>query len=117
MRNLEQVLSPKDACVLYDPPLPVDGNPGMLRRISEAYHWPVEDLKLWQHPVRQAELARNRRQEVQQELSKLMYPLNVPIPFKVDDDGKISTGTPERKLERCRIDQCSDSLMTPSRST
>lgn len=105
MKTLETVLPVKDACVLYDPLIETDGNPGMLRRISEAYHWPLDSLKLWQFPRKQTEALKTPTKEGHQELAKLMMPLSVPIPFKVNEDGKIAVGTPERKLHRCRVDQ------------
>lgn len=105
MKTLQMVLPVKDACVLYDPLIETDGNPGMLRRISEAYHWPVDSLKLWPFPQQRAEASKKPTQEIQQESIKLTMPLSVPIPFKVNEDGKIAYGMPERKLERCRIDQ------------
>ena len=105
MKSLEQVLPAKYSCFLYDPLTESDGNQGVLRRVSETYHWPVESLKQWRFPRRQTELSRNPSSEVQQELSRFMIPLTVPIPFQMSEDGKVAIGTPERKLQRCRIDQ------------
>lgn len=104
MYFLEQVLPASDICVIYDPLSDEDGRSGLLKRISQVGKWPVEDLKLWPHPRRQFAESRQRTPERDDELHRLAAPFNVPIPFKVDNEGKATLGVPERKLQRCRMD-------------
>ena len=104
MHNLEQFLPASDVCVLYDPLSDEDGRAGLLQRVSKVGNWPVESLKLWPYPRRQQEESRQPSPEREQEWQRLTIPFNVPIPFKVDSEGKTTLGTPERKLQRCRTD-------------
>ncbi|WP_010584742.1 tetratricopeptide repeat protein [Schlesneria paludicola] len=102
MNRLEEALPTTDACVLYSPLIDREGNGGKLSRIATAGNWPVDSLKLWQFPHRQTEASRKPDESTSQEFQKLSLPFTVPIPFKVDQEGKVTTEAPERKLQRFR---------------
>lgn len=106
MFNVEQVLPAKNACVLYEPLMDdVDNQPGLLRRISETYNWPIESLAPWKYPSRQLAASQQPTKEAQQELANLTGPFSVPYPIKQGNDGKITVGAPEWKLQRLRVAQ------------
>ncbi len=101
---LEQTLPADEICVLFDPLTNKDQSSGLLHRIAAAGGWPIDSLKLWRYPQRQSEASRHPTQESSQELQRLLMPFNVPIPFKIGDDGKPIMGSPERKLQRYRME-------------
>lgn len=102
MNRLEEALPTTDACVLYSPLIDGEGTGGQLSRIAAAGGWTAENLKLWQFPHRQIESSRKLDEASAQEFQKLSVAFSVPIPFKVDKDGKVTTDAPERKLQRFR---------------
>ena len=104
MSRLEEALPTTDACVLYSPLIDGDGSGGKLKRIAMAGGWAVDSLKLWQFPQRQHEASRKFDEPTAIEFQKLSAPFTVPIPFKVDQEGKVTTDQPERRLQRIRSD-------------
>ena len=104
MHNLEQYLPASDVCIIYDPLSDEDGRQGLLQRISKRGHWPVESLKLWPYPRLQQEEMKRPGAERQHEFQRHTVPFSVPIPVKMDAQGKPTIGIPERKLQRCRMD-------------
>jgi hypothetical protein len=104
MYNLEQALPTSDVCVIYDPVSDEGDRSGLLQRVAKAGDWSNENLKLWPYPrLQQAELMRPNP-EREKEWQQLTVPFSVPIPVKVDQEGKQTIGIPERKLQRCRTD-------------
>ena len=118
MQSLEQALPTTDACRLYDPLMDDTGKSGSIERIAAAAGRSPDQLKPWNYPQRQFELMSHigESPEISQQLQNLGTPLQVPIPFQVDKraenaanpnekkEPKFIFGTPERKLERIRID-------------
>ncbi len=102
MFNLEQVLPPSDLCVLYDPLMDDEGRVGQLNRVAKFGGWPAESLKSWSYPRLQVLELRSITEEKVQESQRLTLPFSVPIPVKVDDEGKATVGVPERKMQKTR---------------
>ena len=102
MYNLEQVLPPSDLCVLYDPLMDEEGRIGQLNRAAKSGGWPVESLKSWAYPRIQLMELRSPSDEKVQENQRLTLSFVVPIPVKIDDQGKATAGVPERKMQKTR---------------
>ncbi len=104
MHNLEQALPPSDLCVLYDPLMDEEGRIGQLNRVAKFGGWPVDSLKSWTYPRLQLIELRSPTEEKVQEGQRLTVPFSVPIPVKIDDEGKATIGVPERKMQKTRAE-------------
>ena len=105
MRLLELALPASETCVVFDPLIDDEGKNGSLQRLATAGGWPVDGVKLWSHPTRQRESAKNPPEAAKRMFQQLMASFKLPIPFKQSEDGKVVFGTPESKMHRFRIDQ------------
>ncbi len=104
IRHLESVLPASDLCVLSDPLFDATGREGLLSRLKGA-GWSPDSLKPWPYPQRQNEAMKKATPAIKQSFEIATQTFNLPIPFKVSEDGQVKFGNPERKLLRIRTEQ------------
>ena len=103
MWNVEQDLPASDSCVLYQPPIRTDDQPGLLQLVATKSGIAFDQLKLWPYPHRIQADAQVPSEAKGIQFQRLSAPFAVPIPFKSAGEGKpVEFGLPERKLERFR---------------
>lgn len=104
MKQLETVLPPDSACVLYDPLIDAGNLRGLMHRVAAGNSgWQPDRLRLWPYPLN----ARVEALKVRQDIQSFNFRFRVPLEFVFAEESpaRLLELKPSYQLAKCRMEQ------------